>query len=466
MLPQPGLKWVLNKCFDAEPTWTHDPKVETMIKLARKHLGFSDDDICTADYYMQGAFNKIYLVRCPRGGANEKSFVFRVSLPVDPGFKVSSDVATMNFMRDHTKAPVPRVLAFDPSHDNELGFAWTIMEMMPGRPLCEQWRYMTWTQKVALAKSIAEIVAQMFRHKFRGIGNLYRTEKCPKNQKMDRKSTRTSHHVSTGMTESFAAMNVIIPSPSLKKWLTAEYCVGRIVSMCFLWHNRVHYDVYRGPFASSFDWLAARLALIITDSEAIVNEPGGPQQRKASASKYASMAKRLQEQLPNFFPEISFYTSEGGLEVTTLHHYDTSGYNVLVDEEGRLTALLDWDGVSTVPLWKACQMPEFLMSRYIDEMEHDDKQGQVNGEGVEDKISKEESISREKEQLRTTFLMEMERIEPHWVEVYMTSVRLADFEVAVQLCDSVFVSDLVDEWLQNIEQGKEYWGLQQRLLAG
>lgn len=466
MLSQPGLRWEMNKCFEAEPTWTHDPKVKTIIKLSRKHLQLSDDEKCTADYYSQGAFNRIYLIRCPRDEANERSFIFRASLPVDPGFKVSSDVATMEFMRDHTDAPVPRVLAFDASHENRLGFAWTIMEMMPGRSLCEQWRFMTRSQKKDFVKRIAEIWAQIFRLKFRGIGNIYQKTNAASDISPEKESSQTSHHSSDDSKETVGEITPTLRSSMTENLTSVQYSVGRIVSMSFLWDERVNYDVYRGPFASSFDWLTARLTFVIIESDAVLASTDTHQQRKASASRYSSNAKRLQQQLPNFFPQTDVSEGEEKSEVTILHHYDTSGYNVMADEQGKLTAVLDWDGVSTVPLWKACQMPEFLMSRYIDEMEDYERYGAVDEEGVHSQKLKAEAISLEKEELRTFFLKEMGRMEPQWVQVYQSSTRLGDFEKAVQLCDSFSKADMVDEWVRHLEHGEEYWGLQERLLAG
>jgi aminoglycoside phosphotransferase (APT) family kinase protein len=468
MFSQPGLRWVLNKRYMPEPTWTHDPDVETIVKLSREHLHFHDDDNCTADYFMQGAFNRVYLIRCPRGGEGERSFVFRTSLPVDPGFKVASDVATMNFVRNHTDAPVPRVLAFDPSHKNEIGFAWTIMEMMPGRPLIEQWRYMTWEQKESLVRRVAEIWSQIFRHKFGGIGNIYHsTDASPHRDRQRNTEERPPHAITTSTDISPPATGIDV-SPvvdfSDENWHVTEFTVDRIVSMSFHWHNRVHYDVYRGPFVCSFDWLAARLTFVIMESDGIVCDPDQVQQQKTLAGQYSSTARRLRQQLPNFFTEIRAPPTEVSPEITMLHHYDTSGYNVLVDDDGMLTALLDWDSVSTVPLWKACQMPEFLVSSFIDEM-GDDRQSYIDRNCAATQVLREQTVSREKAQLRALFVAEMEKLEPEWVEIYTSSVKLADFEVAVELCDSIFQLDLVNEWLDDLEQGREYWSLQRRLLG-
>lgn len=279
----------------------------------------------------------------------------------------------MEFVRDRTDPPVPRVLAFEPSHKNDLGFEWAMMEKMPGRPLCEQWNYMTWDQKEELVKRLAEIWAQVFRHKFREIGNIYQTAKPSLHEPADCTAIRSPESATDIPRKLFHVISESPPLPSAtdidKNRAVSGYCVGRIVSMPFLWHHRLHYDVYRGPFDSSFDWLAARLTFVTTESDAIINQPGGDQQRKAFSGKYSSIAKRLRQQLQNFFPPDTSCPREVTSEITTIHHHESSGYNFLVNEEGRLTALLDWDSVSTVPLWKACQMLEFLLLWHIDDME-------------------------------------------------------------------------------------------------
>ena len=97
-------------------------------------------------------------------------------------------------------------------------------------------------------------------------------------------------------------------------------------------------------------------------------------------------------------------------------------------------------------------MPEFLVSRFIDEIGAD-RPRHVGSESAASRIWKDEMIALEKEHFRTSFLAEMERIEPEWADIYKTSVRSTDFESAVHLWDSLFKSQLVDKWLQDFEQG-------------
>lgn len=56
----------------------------------------------------------------------------RVSLPVDPRHKTAGEVATLRWIRKRSEMPVPKVVAFDDSNANEIGFEWILMQRMPG----------------------------------------------------------------------------------------------------------------------------------------------------------------------------------------------------------------------------------------------------------------------------------------------------------------------------------------------
>ena len=52
----------------------------------------------------------------------------RASLPVDHRFKTLVEAATLDLVRMYTSIPVPKVIAFDASNTNELGFEWILMD--------------------------------------------------------------------------------------------------------------------------------------------------------------------------------------------------------------------------------------------------------------------------------------------------------------------------------------------------
>ncbi len=78
----------------------------------------------------------------------------RVTLPVDPIHKTLSEVATLGFVRAHTKIPVARVIALDASNNIDLGFEWILMERTVGSPLADSWEEkMSWAATTAVMGS-------------------------------------------------------------------------------------------------------------------------------------------------------------------------------------------------------------------------------------------------------------------------------------------------------------------------
>ncbi len=77
----------------------------------------------------------------------------RVTLPVYPHHKMGDEVATLSWLRRNTTVPVPNIVTFDDSNNNEIGFEWILMELMPGSQAYQKWRTMLMEQKVAITKA-------------------------------------------------------------------------------------------------------------------------------------------------------------------------------------------------------------------------------------------------------------------------------------------------------------------------
>lgn len=115
MASRPGLRWNRGM-FESEPCWTREPDIEVIERIVSSVLARP----CSVSFIFQGAFNKIYNVQ----NESQINYLMRVSLPVDPMFKTSSEVATLTWIRRHTSLPVTKIVAYNSSHDNELGFEW------------------------------------------------------------------------------------------------------------------------------------------------------------------------------------------------------------------------------------------------------------------------------------------------------------------------------------------------------
>ncbi|KAI0490145.1 kinase-like protein [Xylaria cf. heliscus] len=406
---QDGLEWE-HKLFDTVPRWTREPSIPAIESICRKQLHISSGDPCSITFYAAGAFNKLYRVDCA-----DQSLLMRITLPVHPHYKTRGEVATLNWMRHNTTAPVPKIVAFDDSNNNEIGFEWIMMELMSGCPAHRRWRTMSMEQKVAITNRIAEIQAEMFRYgnqnlAFRNIGTLH-------------------NNLSMETAE-----------------VPATAAPGQMVSHEFFMDNRLKYHVPRGPFCSSYDWLESSLNIIILEQLAAMEEAKNDED-KEDAEEIMASTRRLLSLLPKIFTR----TDEEYAETTFLWHDDLNLHNILVNENGELTAIVDWECVSALPLWMTADMP-----RYV-------KRGNRPEEPIRDNYANEtpeESLASQncddpdeldnegKNSLYWIHRMEYEATKLR--EVYKTRLRQLWPNWPPQ--DSFFLR-MVETWMDHIERG-------------
>lgn len=248
MVKQDGLEWVANT-FGLEPRWTREPDVANIELLARRYFNVAPSFPCTVTFHAQGAFNKLYKVE-----TKARCALMRVTLPVDPSYKTDSEVATINFVRQKTDMPVPKIFAFDMSSENALGFEWILMEMLPGRTLRSKWRKIPGDVKRNLVKQIAKYQAQLFRRRFSAIGHLF-----------------SQFGASSTAKEALLQINLpAIPESQQAAIASSGFLLGQLVSMIFFWGDHISQDVPRGPFIKSEDWIKSRLTLILADQVKIL----------------------------------------------------------------------------------------------------------------------------------------------------------------------------------------------------
>lgn len=409
MADQDGLEWV-SETFGLEPRWTKEPDTEIISRIVRKHLGHDEEVHIDVGLHAQGAFNKIY--RIAAAGAE---CLMRVSLPVYPRLKTQSEVATINFVREKTDMPVPRILAFDSESGNDLGFEWIMMEMMPGITLRKRWRKMSWEAKENLVRQLVHYQAQLHEKSFPRIGNLF-------------------PHVGE--------------STSLE--------LGPIVSLVFFWGDHLTHDVPRGPFETSHEWLQTRLRFALADQQRIL-DTSDDEDDIEDAQFAKELAEDVAHQLTNIFPP------EAASQHNILFHDDLSMQNILVDETGKLTAIIDWECVSTVPFWRACQFPQLLDGRardvepmrdqYIPDSDDEEPDpDSLDNEGI-NSLYWEHLLEYEQTQLRKFFKQEMAKMNATWVTTMESSTVEADFEKAVHNCDNTWRFKVVRRWLDAYKEG-------------
>ncbi|KAK8034618.1 hypothetical protein PG993_009613 [Apiospora rasikravindrae] len=412
---RPGLGWT-QAAFGLEPTWVHELSLDAVREVCCEHLGLpfgntkdEGEDTCVVTFLAAGAFNRVYTVDSVKG-----KFIMRVSLPVDPIFKTRGEVSTLRFIRENTTIPVPKVIAFDDTRSSKIGFEWILMEFIPGQSLRYQWRKLTMDQKTTLVQRVAEMQAQLFQ--FRPIGG-----------------SPTLRGIGTLGTEK-------------------EFDVtGRIVSYSFMEGNCYDYDVPRGPFRSSHDWLDSRLQMICLQK---LEEIGRAEDDEDKALASADI------------PPTPTYDAER----TAIYHHDLSEMNIMVDEQGHITGIVDWECVSTMPSWMITRAPVFIHSNrkrkekpvrdgYADETEEDQELSRkYDGNRPLDNEGKNELYwihlkEYEATQLKKVYDTRMQQILPAWNEMVQDAELQVKFYLNLQNAAKSWATNATCVWAKAIAKG-------------
>lgn len=421
---QDGLEWE-ETLFNLIPRWKREPSLEKIESVCRQQLKVPAEQPCTASFYAAGAFNKLYLIVYA-----DQSLLMRVTLPVSPHYKTRGEVATLTWVREHTDIPVPKVIAFEDSNDNDIGFEWILMELMPGAPAYRRWRTMSMEQKSALAKRAAEFQVQLSC--FDLPGSLFR-----KIGTLDLENGQQNVETQTRVTP------------------------GKLISHEFFMGNRLKYDVPRGPFSSSYDWLTSEIRLIILEQTAALEKAENDDDRE-DAEEILGPARRLLSLLPKVFPE----DREDDV-ATALYHDDFSLHNILVNEQGEITAVVDWECVSAMPIWMATKTPKFLVGdrredepiRDIYADEDPTESVEARNEGDPDDLDNEGKnqlywihlMEYETTKLRAVYEARLKELWPDWPREE-SHVKVDFFDAVLQCSSGVFVKQ-VNRWIDSIERG-------------
>lgn len=421
------MEWVEN-IWQSEPRWTVEPDVDAITAIARRQLACGEGQTLRVSPFAAGAFNKLYLVIAQDG----REYLMRVAMPVFPKFKTQSEVATMKWVQQNTSIPVPHIYAFDDTTDNEIGLEWILMEKLPGTSLRERWKFMSLDAKETTVKAIAAYQLELMsdKNKFKEIGNLYLVP-CPPTSSSD---------------------------PGFE---TSTFGVGRMVHLPFFWGGKHDTSDAKGSYVTSKAWLQARLDGIIETQDELLDDDSIDQDDFDIADGTIWMAEKLSEFLDDILP-----IDERGYEETVLWHHDLSKSNIIVDDTGSITGIVDWEFVSLIPFWNATQFPKLVCSVFREEKpdkdnyadgDEDDRESDVNSEvdleGKTDLYSIN-YLDWEGTHLRRVYMAEMELLRPGFSNEKSKCDVASDLEHAITSCDSALAQNAIGEWIENYEDGK------------
>ncbi|KAF5667191.1 altered inheritance of mitochondria mitochondrial [Fusarium heterosporum] len=403
-----GLVWD-DSGLNLEPRWENEPDLEKIRNVCQQTLQAK----CSVSFLAEGAFNRVYLVEAD----NNKKCIMRVSLPVDPQHKTAGEVATLDWLNNHSNMPVPRVMASDSTRNNEIGFEWIMMKLIPGSSARHRWRKASMDDKKILVERMAGYHAHLMNTStFQGIGTL----KIQNSQ----------------------------PVPDRKS------------SMMLFWGSHFDFDIPRGPFRSSYDWLQSYVSIIIKE-EAEEIAAATDEEEREDAERKGRIARKLDQLLPKIFS-----ATQDLPERTVIWHDDLGLQNIMLDEKNSLTGIIDWECVSAMPYWVTTQLPKFLHGNPREVKPHPDAYGDEEPEDIvprdkdgldnegKTQIYWEHLMEYEQTQLRKVYSHHMAQQYPPWNELVAASTLKIDFLKAVMLCADEFHVRGIERWIDIVNGGQ------------
>ena len=357
-----------------------------------------------------------------------------------PYYKTESEVAGLSYIKKNTSIPVARVIAWDSSAANDLGFEWILLEMIDGIELYDVWRKITWESKLKIVAALAPLLGQLRDHRFSRIGSLYFTgrETPPKDDHESKNAlpalklstdspghTSKSNHnsdidqpqrQSSALTVAEVAARVVQehgsppvsgigalsitavhddhdsqPESLAREFegaLTEEapehnqHIVGPILDPLFYLYRRLYLPADRGPYRTSRDWMTAEINLQRTWAKTGPLIKTLTNCEEFDAFDWDSDCDNEAPEMARLFDDYqdvlpNIFPADEGNSPYVIHHHDLSLANILINPDTyEITGVIDWENIQVVPEWKSSRFPAFLTGQ-MDFPEIDDTEPRV-----------------------------------------------------------------------------------------
>ncbi|KAL5334688.1 kinase-like domain-containing protein [Aspergillus crustosus] len=321
--------------------------VDEQRQISRRYRKFNLDSLCEiaataggstspiiAIEKLEGDFSKALLMKKEDGGELIAKIPCHIAGPAF--LTTASEVGNLEYIRNHTSIPVPRVLSWSPHNSNTVGAEYIIMEKATGIPLFQQWGKMAEIEKLELIKSLTQLEAQLSAISFPAYGGLYLRADADRLKHQDLEGNLDEQH-------SFC----IGPSPDRAFDIDAA---GGLPTGSESINN--------GPWNSLSDLGVSiakrelsRVASQITDDNQSMAHRGSPEERK-----------RLLEMAMSLMGMLDSHPTLAQFARPTLWHTDLHMGNIFVapDNNSQITELIDVQSLSVLPLFLQARWPVFL----------------------------------------------------------------------------------------------------------
>lgn len=149
--------------------------MDGLCQLAAKSVNRPSSDVAGISKFAEGGFNRLLQITMTDGF----KLIARIPYPLfaPRGLCLACEVATMDFVRQHTAVPVPTVYSYDPTREKEAGTEYMFMELVDGVPLSEAMpEFDDMDEYAEVIRQMVEVEAAVMQLKFPAAGGLYYAE--------------------------------------------------------------------------------------------------------------------------------------------------------------------------------------------------------------------------------------------------------------------------------------------------
>jgi hypothetical protein len=293
--------------------------------------------ICRVTHRKEGSFHHAVFLAIEIGGDLEQEYLLKIPAHGTPqhwrpgdGFMLENEARLMQHILYHTQCPVPEVVAYDESLNNEIGAPYILMKKIEGIPALDFW----------LGKPYKMIPDAVL--------HLYADNPSPE---LEQKRLTLLRSLAQAMSElaSLKFREIGIPVFSNPKNETPDY-----IGSAWRWHSKSNMQALTpiGPFKTSKDFFTV-----------LLNDAWNPDCHydDDDERREVTILRGVRKILDIVLDCSPFSPPQSPKESFVLRHDDLDLQNIFVYADGNVTGIIDWDSCFSVP---ACigytSLPTFL----------------------------------------------------------------------------------------------------------
>jgi serine/threonine protein kinase len=316
---------------------------------------------CRVQTRKEGSFHHVVILRIDFSDHTNQEYVLKIPAHGTPEFwqkgdayMLRSEAILLQHIRHHTQCPVPEVVAFDETLDNPIGVPYILMKKLPGMSAYDMWQeriYVSPTsgdahlnadepsldlekKRITFLESLATAMALLQKLKFEKIGT-------PVFKRPD--DDQPTSFGPVWRWHSTAQMHELTPiQPYYTSALFYEDGLSRVWTRAGLAHLEPRSDFFYMAKG------ARKIMHMLLTSPPFARTPQPPPAETDDMNDAQPVPRKL--------------------ETYVLRHDDLDLQNILIDDDGNVTGIIDWDGCMSVPRCIGpTSLPMFLRRDWLDD---------------------------------------------------------------------------------------------------